>query len=270
MNAPALAGITEKMQVRKEGGIGWITFNNPARLNAVSMSMWEAIPVILDAFEKDPEVRVVVMRGAGEKAFVSGADISEFGEKRNDPETSALYNAASDQAGAAIKNFPKPLIAMIKGYCIGGGVAIAIGADLRIAADDTVYSVPAAKLGLGYRYDGIKHLMDLVGPSYTAEIFFTARKFNAEEALRMGLVNTVVPAADLEAKVTEYASTIAGNAPMTVAAAKRCIVEARKASTADRNIKLCQQMVDACFASADYTEGRTAFMEKRKPAFKGR
>jgi len=261
--------ISEKLLSRKDGAIGWITFNNPKRHNAVSMSMWEGIPRVLEQFAADPEIRVVIIHGAGDKAFISGADISEFGEKRSSKEASEAYNAAGDRAHAAIQAFPKPTIAMVQGYCIGGGCAVAIDCDIRIASDDSIYAVPAGRLGLGYRYDGIKRLVDLVGPSFASEIFFTARKFNAQDALAMGLINRMVPRADLESYTTEYAKTIADNAPLTLAAVKKCVFEAQKAGETP-DLAGCDQMVAACFASQDYIEGRTAFMEKRRPVFKGK
>jgi enoyl-CoA hydratase len=260
---------TEKLLAQKDGAIGWIVFNQPQKHNAVSFEMWQALPVVLDRFARDEEVRLVILKGAGEKAFISGADISQFGEKRSSAEAIAAYNAAADQAGRALQEFPKPTLAMVRGYCIGGGVAVAISCDLRVAADDTRYAIPAGKLGLGYRYSGVKRLIHLVGPARTAEIFYTARQFSAQEALQMGLVNQVVPAAELEQHTAEYANAIAGNAPLTLASIKRNIIEWHK-DPAERNLDLTQQMVDACYASEDYKEGRTAFMEKRKPVFKGR
>ena len=260
---------TEKLLAHKDGAIGWITFNNPARHNAVSMSMWESLPRALSAFERDPEVRVVVVRGAGEKAFVSGADISEFKEKRASKEAAEAYNAAGDAAHVALQEFSKPTIAMVRGYCIGGGCAVAIDCDMRIAAEDSVYAIPAGRLGLGYRYDGIRRLIDLVGPSFASEIFYTARKFSAQEAAAMGLINRLVPVAELETYTRNYAAMIADNAPLTLAAVKRSVLERYKDPSV-RDLERCQAMVDACFASADYEEGRSAFMDKRRPVFKGR
>lgn len=259
---------TDRMIARKEGNVGWMIFNNPARHNAVSYDMWIAVPKILDAFAADPEVRCVVLEGAGDKAFVSGADISEFGEKRAG-DGARIYNEATDTATRAINTFTKPTITKIKGFCIGGGLGIAIATDLRIAAKGSRFAVPAARLGLGYRYEGLKTLSDVIGPSFAKEIFFTARHFDADEALSMGLINRLVELDQLDAYVADYARRIGENAPMTVAAAKLCI-DATTKDESKRDLDACEKAVSACFASADYIEGRTAFMEKRKPAFRGR
>ena len=260
---------TDKMIAEKEGSIGWITFNNPARRNAVSMAMWEALSDIVHDYARDSAIRVIVVKGAGDKAFVSGADISEFNEKRSSPETTRIYHQASGKANEELKQVGKPTIAMIRGYCIGGGVSVATSCDIRIAAEGAKFGVPAARLGLGYAHEGVRKLMDLVGPSFAKEIFFTARQFTAEEALTMGLINRLVPEADLEACVREYAGTIAANAPLTVASIKTIVDELTK-DESRRDTTLCLQVVDRCFNSEDYVEGRTAFMEKRKPMFKGR
>jgi enoyl-CoA hydratase len=253
---------------RKEAGIGYVIFNNPERHNAVSLDMWEAASGFLDNFRNDKSIRVVVLTGAGGKAFVSGADISKFEEERSDEKAIARYNKAVDQAYTAVYEFPKPTIAMIRGYCLGGGVGLAVCCDLRICSDNSRFAVPAAKLGLGYGYTGIKRLSDIVRPAFTKEIFFTARQFDATEAQAMGLVNRVVPKDELETYVRDYAAMIVGNAPLTVDSVKYIVGEAAK-DESERNIARCTELVNQCFASNDYAEGRKAFMEKRKPAFTG-
>ena len=267
-DAPSISLPTEKMLARVEGAIGWMTFNNPARRNAVSLEMWQAIPAILDRFEADPAVRVIVLHGAGEAAFVAGADISQFEKARNSPEANALYDRVSDEASRRLIECSKPTVAMIHGYCIGGGVAIAVCCDLRIAADNAKFGIPAARLGLGYGHKGVKKLLDLVGPSFTKEIFFTARHFSAVEAQMMGLLNRVVPLAELDGYVRNYCATIGDNAPMTMRTLKRTVAELLRGADAD--LALTERMVAECFAGADYIEGRTAFMEKRRPVFRGR
>ena len=259
---------TDKMLSRKEGGVGYLIFNNPERHNAVSLEMWEAASAILEDFAADKAVRVVVLTGAGGKAFVSGADISKFESERASKEAVDRYNVVVDKANTAVYEFPKPTIAMIRGYCIGGGVGLALCCDLRICSDNSKFGVPAAKLGLGYGFKGIKKLVDVVGPSFAKEIFFTARQFTAAEALAMGLVNRVLPEAELEKYVQDYAATISGNAPLTVNSVKYIVGEAVKPES-ERNLKKCDELVAQCFASKDYIEGRQAFMEKRKPAFTG-
>ena len=260
---------TPKMIARKEGGIGWMTFNQPEKRNAVSFAMWQAIPKIMADFEADPAVRVIVLTGAGDKAFVSGADISEFEEKRGSEEAIASYNAASEAASEAIAHATKPTISMIRGVCVGGGMSVALTTDIRICTNDSIFAVPAAKLGLGYRFSGLKKLVEVVGPSFAKEIFYTAGKFSAEDARLMGLVNRVVPAAELESYVRTYASTIAANAPLTIKAAKMAATAAAKDESA-RDMAKIDGAVDICFKSADYIEGRRAFMEKRKPVFQGK
>ena len=260
---------TDKMLSRKEGGVGYLIFNNPERHNAVSLEMWEAASGILADFAADKAIRVVVLTGAGGKAFVSGADISKFESERSSKEAVDRYNVAVDKANTAVYEFPKPTIAMIRGYCIGGGVGLALCCDLRICSDNSKFGVPAAKLGLGYGFTGIKKLVDVVGPSFAKEIFFTARQFTAPEALAMGLINRMLPDVQLEAYVRDYAGAIAANAPLTVASIKTIVAEMAKDESV-RDMALCQQVVDRCFNSEDYVEGRTAFMAKRKPIFKGR
>jgi enoyl-CoA hydratase len=260
---------TNKMLARNDGGVGYVIFNNPERHNAVSLDMWDATSRILEGFANDEEVRVVVLTGAGGKAFVSGADISKFESERATLEATRRYNASVEKAYTGIQQFAKPTIAMIRGYCIGGGVGLAVCCDLRICSDNSRFAVPAAKLGLGYSYAGLRRLVDVVGPAFAREIFFTARQFDAEEASRMGLINRVVPEAELEAYVKNYAETIAANAPLTVKAVKYIIGEVMK-DESTRNLARCAELVEQCFASNDFIEGRRAFMEKRKPAFTGK
>ena len=259
---------TDKMLARKEGRVGYLIFNNPERHNAVSLDMWDAAGHILDDFARDDAVRVVVVTGAGGKAFVSGADISKFESERASQEAVARYNVSVEKSYSSVHDFPKPTIAMIRGYCIGGGLGLAVSCDLRICSEGSRFAVPAAKLGLGYAYPGLKRLVDVVGPAFAKEIFFTARQFDAAEAREMGLVNRVVPDAELERYVKDYADTIAGNAPLTVNSVKFIVGEVMK-DESDRDMQRCDELVAQCFASRDYVEGRTAFMEKRKPVFTG-
>jgi enoyl-CoA hydratase len=258
-----------KMIAQSGNGIGWMIFNQPEKRNAMTYTMWEAIPAIMERFQNDPDVRVVVMKGAGDKAFVSGADISEFQHMRSSPEQTREYDLAGDRAHAAMGAFEKPFIAQIRGWCIGGGAAISLDADIRICSDDSNFGVPAAKLGVGYGYDGIRQLVDLVGPTFAKEIFFLGKPFTAEDARIMGLVNRVVPVDQLEAAVLDYCEIIKNNAPMTIRAAKAAINASVQDESA-RKLAAVAEMVEACFASHDYTEGYTAFMEKRKAQFLGR
>ena len=270
MNAPAtvLPVSTEKIIAGKAAGVGYLRLNQPEKHNAISYAMWVAIADIMKAFRDDDEVRVVVMSGEGGRAFSAGADISEFSEKRNTEAQIEVYEAAGRAAYDAITSFPKPVIARIEGYCVGGGLAVALCADLRIATDDSRFGIPAARLGLGYSHKSLRPLVDLVGPTNAKEILFTARRFAASEAQRMGLVNQVMSRHEIGAFVNDYAQTIAANAPLTVQACKTVVAELLKDPEA-RDTDLCDRVVDACFASADYKEGRAAFMEKRAPRFTG-
>jgi enoyl-CoA hydratase/carnithine racemase len=260
---------TEKILARKEGRVGTIIFNNPQRHNAVSLEMWAATSRILEQYAGDDEVRVVVLKGAGGKAFVSGADISKFESERATLDATKHYNVTVEKTYSAIEEFPKPTIAMIEGYCIGGGLGLAVCCDLRICSDNSRFAVPAAKLGLGYSFNGLRRLVNIVGPAFAREIFFTARQFNAEDARVMGLVNRVLPQAGLERYVRDYAETIAANAPLTVTSVKSILKEVLKEES-KRDLARCAALVEECFASQDFIEGRRAFMEKRKPAFTGR
>jgi len=253
----------------KQGPMGWLVFNNPERRNAVSVDMWEAIPRVLDRFESDPEVRVVVLAGAGDKAFVSGADISQFESQRSGPEAVQRYEEIAEGAQLRLQHCDKPVVAMVRGYCLGGGVNIALTCDLRIASDDARFGVPAARMGLGYRLSSTKNMVDTIGAANTREMLITARQFSASEALAIGLVQRVVPAAALEAEVLDTCAGIAANAPLTMRTAKRIVRELLKAP-ASFDEAACKDFVRECFDSDDYKEGRRAFMEKRTPAFKGR
>jgi enoyl-CoA hydratase len=261
--------MTDKILVRKEAAVGWLTFNNPARRNAMSLDMWQATGEALADFAADPAIRVVVMQGAGGKSFVSGADISQFDQLRATAEAEAHYAAVSKQARAQMMTLRKPLIAMIQGYCIGGGLGLAMRADLRVASDDSQFGIPAAKLGLAYGLDGMEDLVALVGPSRAKELLFTGRRYSAAEALAFGLLNKVVPAAELEPTVQAYVADIVANAPLTLTAAKVVIDEAVK-DGAERDHALIAEVCAACFDSEDFREGRRAFIEKRKPVFQGR
>lgn len=255
--------------VEKADGIGRLVFNQPQKHNAISFEMWQGISRAVADFASDDSIRVVVLSGAGEKAFSAGADISQFAEKRAEKEAIEEYDRIALEAEIDLTTIDKPTIAMIQGYCIGGGAGIALCCDLRIASEDARFAIPAARLGLAYRWEEVYPLVQLVGPSFAKEILFTGRQFDAQEALGMGLVNRVVPRAELESRVDEYAGRIAANAPLTVRTAKRTIGEAMK-DPEDRDLGMVAEMVEACFASEDYAEGRRAFMEKRRPRFKGR
>jgi enoyl-CoA hydratase/carnithine racemase len=260
---------SDKMLGRKEGAVGYLVFNNPDRHNAVSMEMWQAAEAILSDFNDDQAIRVIVLTGAGGKAFVSGADISKFEDERASAEAVEQYSAATARAYTNLYNSPKPTIAMIRGYCIGGGLGLAACCDIRFCTEGSRFGLPAARLGLGYSLASIKRLADVVGVPAAKDICLSARRYDANEAQAMGLVHAVLPDAELEGHVEEYAARMAANAPLTVAAMKQVFVELAK-DPAERDLDSCQAAVDRCFASEDYVEGRQAFMEKREPKFKGR
>ena len=260
---------TERVETWAEGSTLHIRFNNVARHNALSVDMWEAIPALLAQAERDPEIRLVVFSGAGEKAFVSGADISQFEDMRAAREAVARYEEMAETALMAIYNCKVPTLSCIRGFCIGGGVNVAISCDIRIASTDSVFSVPAARLGLGYRYSAMKNLVDLIGPGAAKDLFFTARKIDAAEAKTLGLVTRICAPEDLPALLAEYSKALADNAPLTVRAGKAITAQILKPSP-ELDFALCQELIKGCFASEDYAEGRKAFMEKRKPVFKGK
>jgi enoyl-CoA hydratase/carnithine racemase len=260
---------TKKMLARVENGIGWLTFNNPDHHNAVSLEMWQALGDIMQAFEADDAVRAVVLTGAGKKAFVAGADISEFEEQRSSSEQRQSYGAVSGRGFTALSRCSKPVVAMIRGYCIGGGLLIALAADIRFATPSSKFGVPAARLGLGYDYSGVAALARLVGPARTADILYTGRHLDADEALRCGLIEFSVADATLEHSVTEYVESITKNAPLTIRAIKASL-QAYSRYSQRSDLAAVDEMIKRCYDSEDYREGRRAFMEKRKPEFRGR
>lgn len=259
---------TERVRTWLEGAVLHIRFNNPARHNALSVDMWEAVPALLAQAERDDGVRMVVFSGEGEKAFVSGADISQFEDMRAAREAVKKYEAMAEAALEGIHDFAKPAIAAIRGYCIGGGVNVAIACDIRVATTTSVYSIPATRLGLGYRLSAMRNLTHLIGPGHAKDIFFTGRRFDAAEALRIGLVNRTAEPDKLDELVKEYTDAIASGAPLTIKAGKRIIREVLK--NEDVDVEMCRRLILDCFESEDYAEGRKAFMEKRKPTFRGK
>lgn len=250
-------------------GIGIVTFNNPEKRNAMSLDMWEGLGTALTNFRDDPAVRVVVLVGAGDKAFVSGADISQFEKTRHNAEASEEYSRRSAAQRALLANYPKPTIACIKGFCLGGGMQVAMMADIRFAAENSQFGIPAAKLGIAYGYDGLKHLVSLVGPSWARLLMYTGMRIDSAEALRIGLVDRVLPDGALWDATMEIARTISGNAPLAIAAAKITIAQVLKDAD-ERDMEAIKDIGTQCMDSADFREGRQAFMEKRKPKFQGR
>ena len=250
-------------------GVGVITFNNPAKRNAMSLDMWEGLGHALIELRDDANVRVVVLTGAGDKAFVSGADISQFEKTRHNAEASEEYSKKSAAQRALLADYPKPVIASIRGFCLGGGMQVAMLADIRIASDYSQFGIPAAKLGIAYGYDGLKHLVSLVGPSWARLIMYTGMRIDSAEALRIGLVDRVVPDAELWNATSEIARTISGNAPLAIQAAKITIAQVLK-DPDKRDMDAIKAIGSACMDSEDFREGRQAFMAKRKPQFKGK
>ncbi|MCS6891443.1 MAG: enoyl-CoA hydratase [Rhodovarius sp.] len=258
-----------KILAEVKDGVGTITFNQPEKRNAMSIAMWDGLAAALDHFAADATVRCVVLTGAGDKAFVSGADISQFEQSRSDAEAQRAYGRMTLGGRRKLATFPKPVIAKIRGFCMGGGLGIAMSCDIRIAAEGSEFGIPAARLGIAYGFDMVKNLVALVGPAHAHMILMTGARFPAEEALRMGLINKLVPAAELDEAVAALTRQIAENAPLSLIANKRT-VQAVLADPAERDLAAIEAAADACFDSQDYVEGRRAFMEKRKPVFTGR
>ena len=258
-----------KIMQRAEDGVGIITFNNPDKRNAMSLDMWEGLGQSLIELRDDPQVRVVILTGAGDKAFVSGADISQFEKTRHNAEASEEYSKRSAAQRALLADYPKPTIACIRGFCLGGGMQVAMLADIRFAAENSQFGIPAAKLGIAYGYDGLRNLVSLVGPSWARLIMYTGMRIDAAEALRIGLVERVLPDAGLWDATLEIARGIAGNAPLAIQAAKITIAQVLKDPSA-RDFDAIKNIGTACMDSEDFREGRRAFMEKRKPVFRGK
>jgi enoyl-CoA hydratase len=257
------------LRVEKRDAVGWIIFNQPARRNAINGDMWRGIAPAMAQFDRDPEVRCVAFRGAGTEAFSAGADISEFEEKRAARESVGAYDNLLDQVLHAIQDSPKPSVAMIYGFCLGGGLEIALACDLRYCAATAQFGIPAAKLGLAYNVEGHKRLLETVGHARAREIMFLGRRYNAAEALAMGLVHQVFPEKDLEPLVAKILSDLSANAPLSILNSKTIIEEYVKSAGAPDHVRM-QAAIERCAKSADYAEGRRAFMEKRKPQFRGR
>jgi len=255
------------IRIERAGALAYLIFDHPERRNALNQHMWRQIPVLLAELDADPSVRVIVLRGVGEEAFVSGADISEFSKLRSGS-AAAEYDAENVRAFSALHALQKPVIALIHGFCIGGGLALASCADLRYAADDAVFAVPASRLGLGYPYSAAQRLVRLLGHAHAKELFFTARRYRAADALRLGLVHEVVAKAELEAHVQKVAEEIADNAPLTLRAFKLSAAELLKPAD-ERSSAAAEAAIAACYASADYREGVGAFLEKRRAKFSG-
>ncbi|HTB01880.1 MAG TPA: enoyl-CoA hydratase [Bradyrhizobium sp.] len=250
-------------------GVGVVTFNNPEKRNAMSLDMWEGLGHALVELRDDPEVRVVILTGTGDKAFVSGADISQFEKNRHNAEASEEYAKKSAAQRALLADYPKPVIASIRGFCLGGGMQVAMMADIRIVSDNSQFGIPAAKLGIAYGYDGLKNLVSLVGPSWARLLMYTGMRIDAAEAQRIGLVDRMLPDAELWDATMEIARTISGNAPLAIQAAKITIKQVLK-DESQRDMDAIKAIGTACMDSEDFREGRRAFMEKRKPRFTGK
>ena len=260
---------SDKIRAHSDDAIAHIIFNNPERHNAVSLEMWDSVKIALSEFKLKDEIRVLIFSGSGGKSFVSGADISKFEKERGTKETTANYNATLKIVYQIIENYPKPTISMINGHCIGGGLNLAACTDIRIASSKSKFAMPAAKLALGYPFDAVRRLINAVGLAQAKHLMFTGNPISADRALNIGLLQEVIPEDSLSMHVTNLAQTIASNAPMTIASMKFIASQVVCSDPNLQDLEACDTMVNNCFASYDYKEGRKAFMEKRKPIFKG-
>jgi enoyl-CoA hydratase/carnithine racemase len=262
--------MTDKIITRKDGAIGRLIFNNPDKLNAISLEMWEGMGDAMATFEADPEVRVIVLSGAGGKSFVAGADVSKYEEERMGENAQEHYAQTGERALSALYNSEKVTIAAIDGWCIGGGISVAVSSDLRYCSSKSKFGQPAMRYGIGYRYKSLRRLVDIIGVPASKDMLLGGLQFDAQEALTKGLVGRVVPEGEeFDAFIEKTAASIAGGAPLTATQVKYTLATILK-DPAERDLDQCEALFQVCYASADYKEGIRAFAEKRRPVFVGR